>query len=67
MVFDALGQMWGTLLVNSMSLFCILVGMVGVCIKEKVAIILVGQQKKNNTEIPFNTESLRLMCKHHPH
>lgn len=41
MVFDTLGQMWGTLLVNGMTLVCSLICIAGVCIKEKLTLILV--------------------------
>ena len=44
-VFDTLGQMWGTLLINCMTALCSLVGIAGVCIHEKIAIGLVSLQK----------------------
>ena len=42
MVFDVLGQMWATMLVNGMTLLCSLACIAGVCIKEKLALILVS-------------------------
>ena len=41
-VFDTLGQMWGTLLINLMTALCSLVGIAGVCIHEKIAIGMVS-------------------------
>ena len=43
MVFDTFGQMWGPLLINCMTALCSLTGMVGVCIREKIAIGVVSQ------------------------
>ena len=40
-MFDAFGQMWGTMIVNVMTALCTLTGIMGVCIKEKLAIIVV--------------------------
>ncbi|CAI8020714.1 Sodium/potassium-transporting ATPase subunit beta-1-interacting protein 3 [Geodia barretti] len=37
-VFDTLGQMWGTLIINCATALCSLVGLAGVCIYEKIAI-----------------------------
>ena len=41
-VFDTLGQMWGTLLINCMTALCSLVGIAGACIHEKIALGLVS-------------------------
>ena len=41
-VFDTMGQMWGTLLINCMTALCSLVGIAGVCIHEKIAIGMVS-------------------------
>lgn len=38
LVFDTLGQMWGTMLINCMTALCTLTGIAGVCINEKIAI-----------------------------
>jgi len=38
MVIDVFGQMWGTMLINGMTALCILTGMAGVCIRERLAI-----------------------------
>jgi len=38
MVIDVFGQMWGTMLINGMTALCILTGMAGVCIHERLAI-----------------------------
>ena len=43
MVFDAFGQMWGTLIINCITALCSLVGIVGVCIPEKIAIGVVSR------------------------
>ena len=43
MVFDTFGQMWGPLLINCMTALCSLTGMVGVCIREKIAIGVVSE------------------------
>ncbi|XP_064382648.1 sodium/potassium-transporting ATPase subunit beta-1-interacting protein 3-like [Halichondria panicea] len=37
LVFDVFGQMWGTMLVNGMNLICTITGLLGTCIKEKIA------------------------------
>lgn len=41
-MFDVFGQMWGTMLINGMSVLCTVVGILGVCVSEKAAIGLVG-------------------------
>lgn len=38
MVIDVFGQMWGTMIVNGLTLICTLTGICGVCIVEKIAI-----------------------------
>lgn len=42
MVFDTLGQMWGTLIINGMTALCSLVGIIGACIPEKIALGVVS-------------------------
>lgn len=41
-VFDTLGQMWGTMAMNCMTLLCTMTGIVGVCIHEKIGIGVVS-------------------------
>lgn len=41
-VFDVLGQMWLTMLVNGMNLICTMTGMLGTCVKEKIAMAVVN-------------------------
>lgn len=42
-MFDTLGQMWGTLIINGMTALCSLVGIIGACIPEKIAVGMVSQ------------------------
>ena len=42
LVFDVFGQMWGTMLLNTMSALCTVTGVLGVCISEKTAIGVVS-------------------------
>ena len=41
-MFDVFGQMWGTMLINGMTVLCTITGMLGVCANEKAAIGVVG-------------------------
>lgn len=41
-VFDVLGQMWLTMLVNGMNLICTMTGVLGTCVKEKIAMAVVN-------------------------
>ena len=41
-MIDVFGQMWGTMIVNGLTLICTLTGICGVCIVEKIAIAVVG-------------------------
>ena len=45
LVFDVFGQMWGTMLVNGMNLICTMTGVLGTCIKEKIAMTVVSSSR----------------------
>ena len=55
-VFDTLGQMWGTLIINCATALCSLVGLAGVCIYEKIAISVVRSSSF------FLLSSITLIC-----
>lgn len=42
LVFDVFGQMWGAMMVNGMNFVCTLIGILGACVGERIAIGVVS-------------------------
>ena len=57
-MFDILGQMWGTMLLNALSTVCLLVGVLAVCATEKMAIAVVSQDNYNRYATSINPLSV---------